>query len=383
MLGKSRVAPKKTVTIPRLELNAAAVACKLAALVTKQLPVDSSKTTFWTDSMAVLRFINNKHSRFKVFVANRLSIIHELSQPNQWRYVNTKENPADVASRGASPSDNVLLKFWSQGPSFLHQAKPTNAERKEFDEAPLEEELNEVKTVTATGITEDFSAKWLSRWSEYNKLVRCTAYIRRFTVPGFIRRLKAGQERIKSLSVAELNSAELALVKLSQHDAFSQEIDRLQKGRPVRLSSRILQLNPIMDKDGVVRVGGRIRHSSVPDQAKHPIILPNSRLSRLLLERIHKENGHVGMKQVQANAQEKFWIVKGAALAKNVTQSCVICRKLYAQPKTQLMADLPLERLEANKPPFTNTGIDYFGPIEVKQGRSMVKRYGVIFTCLV
>ena len=287
VLGKSRVAPKKTVTIPRLELNAAAVACKLAALVTKQLPVDPSKTTFWTDSMAVLRFINNKHSRFKVFVANRLSIIHELSKPNQWRYVSTKENPADVASRGASPSDNVLLKFWSQGPSFLHQAKPTNAERKEFDEAPLEEELNEVKTVTVTVITQDFSAKWFSRWSEYNKLVRCTAYIRRFTVPGFIRRLKAGQERIKSLSVAEWNSAELALVKLSQHDAFSQEIDRLQKGRPVRLSSRILQLNPIMDKDGVVRVGGRIRHSSVPDQAKHPIILPNSRLSRLLLERIH------------------------------------------------------------------------------------------------
>ena len=89
------------------------------------------------------------------------------------------------------------------------------------------------------------------------------------------------------------------------------------------------------------------------------------------------------MKQVQANAQEKFWIIKGAALAKNVTQRCVICRKLYAKPKTQLMADLPLERLEANKPPFTNTGIDYFGPIEVKQGRSMVKRYGVIFTCLV
>ena len=103
ILGKSRVAPKKTVTIPRLELNAAAVACKLAALVTKQIPLKPSDTTFWTDSMAVLRFIYNKHSRFKVFVANRLSIIHEFSQPKQWRYVNTKENPADVASRGALP----------------------------------------------------------------------------------------------------------------------------------------------------------------------------------------------------------------------------------------------------------------------------------------
>ena len=157
VLGKSRVAPKKTVTIPRLELNAAAVACKLAALVTKQIPLQLSDTTFWTDSMAVLRFIHNKHSRFKVFVANRLSIIHELSQPKQWRYVNTKENPADVASRGALPSDSIQLKFWIHGPKFLHQESLEGTSSPAYSDEHSEEELQEVKAVTVTGITEDFS----------------------------------------------------------------------------------------------------------------------------------------------------------------------------------------------------------------------------------
>ena len=96
--GKSRVAPKKTVSIPRLELNAAAIACKLADSVKTNLRIKPVSTTFWTDSMAVLRFINNTKSRFKVFVANRLSIIHEFTTPSQWQYVKTEENPADLAS---------------------------------------------------------------------------------------------------------------------------------------------------------------------------------------------------------------------------------------------------------------------------------------------
>ena len=114
--GKSRVAPKKTVSIPRLELNAAAIACKLADSVKTNLRIKPVSTTFWTDSIAVLRFINNTRSRFKVFVANRLSIIHEFTTPSQWQYVKTEENPADLASRGVSPDD---LNAFSSGSTVL------------------------------------------------------------------------------------------------------------------------------------------------------------------------------------------------------------------------------------------------------------------------
>ena len=89
----------------------------------RELDIPASSIVYWTDSMAVIRFINNRETRFKVFVANRLAVIHEHSKPSQWSYINTKENPADVASRGAAPDDEKLLLFWLHGPSFLHEAE--------------------------------------------------------------------------------------------------------------------------------------------------------------------------------------------------------------------------------------------------------------------
>ena len=132
-----------------------------------------------------------------------------------------------------------------------------------------------------------------------------------------------------------------------------------------------------------MRVGGRIRNSQGTEASKHPIVIPRGTFARLLLEKIHRENGHVGCNHLIVIARQRFWIIKGLSLAKQVARTCIECRKRFAKPCSQLMADLPAERLEADKPPFTNTGVDYFGPLEVKLGRSRLKRYGVIFTCLV
>ena len=106
VMGKSRVAPLKKVTIPRLELTAATVAVRTDKMLKRELDIRIDKTTFWTDSMSVLRYIRNSTSRFHTFVANRLNVIHEGSEPEEWRYVSTKINPADVASRGT-----VLFKL--------------------------------------------------------------------------------------------------------------------------------------------------------------------------------------------------------------------------------------------------------------------------------
>ena len=149
--GKSRVAPKKTVSIPRLELNAAAIACKLADSVKTNLRIKPVSTTFWTDSMAVLRFINNTKSRFKVFVANRLSIIHEFTTPSQWQYVKTEDNPADLASRGVLPDDLKRLQFWLDGPDFLLHSNITYVPPSDTNEDDVTaEEAAEAKIVAAT-----------------------------------------------------------------------------------------------------------------------------------------------------------------------------------------------------------------------------------------
>ena len=117
VMGKSRVAPIKPTTIPRLELTAATVAVKQDV----QIRVKTESVLFWTDSTCVLQYINNEASRFKTFVANRIAIIHENSSPSQWRYVSSKVNPTDFASRGLRPSDEQEINLWINGPEFLQK----------------------------------------------------------------------------------------------------------------------------------------------------------------------------------------------------------------------------------------------------------------------
>ena len=97
----------KTITIPRLELSAAALAVKLNRMIQVELDMVIDKTVFWTDSTSVLKFINNTSRRFHTFVANRLSIIHDGSTPNQWKYVESKLNPADSATRGLTAKEFI------------------------------------------------------------------------------------------------------------------------------------------------------------------------------------------------------------------------------------------------------------------------------------
>ena len=107
MIAKSRLTPLKTISIPRLELSAATVSIRLDRMMRKelQLPIDASY--FWTDSTTVLKYINNEDKRFHTFVANRVAVLHNGSDPSQWRHVETKVNPADDASRGLTADEFV------------------------------------------------------------------------------------------------------------------------------------------------------------------------------------------------------------------------------------------------------------------------------------
>ena len=116
IMGKSRLAPIKPVTIPRLELSAAVIATRLDRISRNELTSPVTKSSFWTDSTCVLRYIENQDKRFQTFVANSVATIHDASSPSQWKYVNTQDNQADDASRGV-PADS--LQRWINGPAFL------------------------------------------------------------------------------------------------------------------------------------------------------------------------------------------------------------------------------------------------------------------------
>ena len=119
VIGKSRLAPIKQISIPRLELSGAVVACRLYRLLSDELELKLDQVTFWTDSMIVLGYIKNVSRRFKTFVGNRLSVIHDATSPDQWCYIESKLNPADMASRGIDASDTESLSNWLNGPEFI------------------------------------------------------------------------------------------------------------------------------------------------------------------------------------------------------------------------------------------------------------------------
>ena len=118
-MEKARVGPLKYVSIPRMELVAATLTVKQSVLLRKELQYPDMKEAFWTDSQAVLGYIANESRKFKIFVANRVEMIKEDSDPTQWFYVSSKENPADYSSRGVEANNVNVVKTWFEGPSFL------------------------------------------------------------------------------------------------------------------------------------------------------------------------------------------------------------------------------------------------------------------------
>lgn len=415
VMGRARVAPLKSVTIPRMELIAATMASRMDILWRKELHMRLQDSVFWTDSASVLKYIRNETSRFKVFVANRVSEIYKASQPSQWRYVETAGNPADIASRGVKIDVFLRNTIWMSGPDFL--LRPKSEWPVGYDDIPkLTSDDPEVKKTAAVNVVQaeeeaDAVTRLIHYFDSWTRLRKSVAWILRFkTWLSSLRQkrrqlsmilaqsgldveqqqcsLEKDMETFKKetvfscLSVEELEKAELEIIKFCQKKRFPEEFSRLEKGKSVKVHSHIYTLCPLME-DGVLRVGGRLSRSCMPAEAKHPIILTkDSHMSVILLRHIHQEVGHGGRNHMLSKLRERYWITGASTAIRKVLSKCVICRRLNAQPGFQQMADLPSERVTPDEPPFTHVGVDYFGPFEVRSRRSVVKRYGVIFTCL-
>ena len=399
VMGKSRLAPIKLVTIPRMELSAAVVSTKLERMLRNELSISIDQSFFWTDSTCVLRYIENKDKRFQTFVANRIATIHDASSPEQWNYVDTDSNPADEASRGVPAN---ALQRWIEGPEFL--AKPSEA----WPQRPTElcstvhesdPEIKKGSTVCATNIsrtTQELAI--IERFSCWRRLKRVIAWLLRYkrNLRHCSELRKQGRmadfkqaDPISPVSLEELVNAETQILKCVQNSCFSDELHRLksqQDGRNtsnvLSKSSSIVKLDPII-KDGLIRVGGRLQQASIDSYAQHPIILPiNHHVTNLITKFYHYESGHSGLEHTLSLIRQRYWIVKARSSVRKVLHECVSCRKRQSPAVEQKMASLPKDRVTPEKPPFTFTGVDCFGPFEVRRGRARAKRYGVIFTCL-
>ena len=382
LIGKSRVSPLKKITIPKLELTAATLAARMTHTVSKELDYQIEGKYFWTDSTAVLQSIANETTCYNTFVANRLNVIHEATSVKEWNYVESKLNPSDFASRGLYANcDESKLTRWFQGPMFLSRPMKDWPDSHRFVSNSIHEEKEwlkkEVHSVQSTVVEEEsIISKLIEKYSSWTKLKRVVGKII-LAIKKFRK-----QEVENDLSKEILDEAEKLIVQNEQRKYYDKEIKAINQGNIRDKRSPLYKLDPII-KDDIIRVGGRLNRASISFEEKHPIILSKkSRVSELIVVHAHVKVGHQGKNAMMSYLQENFWITNVAQIIKSVTSKCVVCRKYRAQVMEQKMADLPKERVNPVDKAFSSCGCDFFGPIEVKRGRSMVKRYGVIFTCL-
>lgn len=399
IMAKSRLAPLKAITIPRLELSAAVLATRLDRIIRTEttLPIDSS--TFWTDSTCVLQYIANKNKRFQVFVANRVAKILDQSDETQWRYVGTELNPADEASRGLTVDAFLSDQRWTAGPEFLYEAPDAWPQQPEIGQLKDDdvEVRRETSVVAATVKREHPLIAVFTKYSSWVRLKRIVAWLLRYKqqLRASVKKRKEGQSavfptnsEVKPIEVSELDQAELEIHKCVQAQAFKSEIPVLKARSTSVNSTRVLKCSSIYKLDpilvnGLVRVGGRLHCAPIDIDAKHPIIVPKGHPLAILIARYyHHKCGHSGLEHTLAFIRERYWIINARTTVRNVLNSCVSCRRRQASVNKQKMASLPRDRVTPTYPPFTFTGVDLFGPYEVRRGRSTVKRYGVLFTCL-
>lgn len=376
--SKSRVAPIKETTIPKLELCGALTLAKLYHDVRSTLGVSISRSILWSDSTIALAWIKKSPVLLKVFESNRVKEIQKLSVDVEWRYVGTKTNPADALSRGQYPQEFQNNSNWFQGPHWLSQpssAWPTNPTvevRSPPD--PIEPQCL---------IVQSESSVVFDRFSSYSKLI--------VVISRCLRWRSSNIFKTEHVSVTERHQTETRILCQIQQEQFGAEINNLKKDKPVK-SAKLGAFNPYIDDNGLLRVGGRLKNSMLTRTQKHPILLPSHHhVTDLIIRETHQRMHHAGIQSTLFALRQKFWLLDGKNQVRKIVHKCVVCIRHRPEPIQYKMVDLPTSRVQGSSA-FEHTGLDFCGPFLIKEKRynrasrsrntTLIKAYGCIFICM-
>jgi len=391
IFSKTRLAPLKTITIPRLELMGLYIGFKALTFVEKEIDLPIMKRYIFCDSEIVLNWIKSTKT-LETFVENRLKDLRKSDI--EFRHIVSNENPSDIGTRGSNIDDLQINSLWYNGPKFLAESEDKWPTSKIVFSTPVyrsvvilpiipEDNENLVKLID------------LSRYSNLMKGCRIFVYILRYlkyriwrkifdkpfiTSKGEKYGMKLIFEKIKInglISSEEIEVAKMLLIKQAQF-AFHTNTKKF-----VLI---LKQLGARIDKQGIIRCCGRFKNSDLDKIKRFPILLQRKdRFTDLLVLYIHNEIKHFGVNHTLCEVRQNYWILKGRSEVKRILRTCGICKKYSATPyPLPIMPPLPKERVCKSRP-FQFIGLDYMGPLALTiiLKNEAVKIWICLFTCCV
>ncbi|XP_033218177.1 uncharacterized protein LOC117173645 [Belonocnema kinseyi] len=296
--SKSRVAPIKSLSLPRLELSAALLLAQLYEATAQALRhLTFEKVIFWSDSTITLHWVNTSLNLLPTFERNRVSNITAITssiENHEWRHVRSKSNPADLISRGLMPRELLDSQLWLNGPIWMNKKEdlwPESvlkfSENSDSTKHVASLSVNKIKILesSAEPFMERLTVKILEHFSSSNELNRFIACCKRV-----IHNAKSEIKLTGELTIKELKSAIITMIRLIQEDGFPDELKSLKsKGH---LNGNLNNVAPFIYSDGIMRVGGRIDKSNLSFSQKHAALLPHHYFTDVLIREEHIKSMH-------------------------------------------------------------------------------------------